>query len=152
MAKRVSAYLEQEILSASPLELVHILYQAAIGELRDARRNMALRDIPAKCGNINNASKYIGELLCSLDLDAGGDIAARLKGLYEYMLSRLLFANFKNQDEPLAEIISLLSNLDEAWKQLAEQRLDTAAPGVTSGISPGMFCTDGEGAAQVWSF
>ncbi len=93
MSNRVSIYLEQEILSANNVQLIHILYQATITELRDARRNMASRKIAEKCANFSQACSPIGELYSALDLDAGGEIAINLKALYEYIgLRKLLDA------------------------------------------------------------
>ena len=150
MANRVSIYLEQEILSASNLQLVHILYQSAINELRDAKRNMASRQIAAKCANFSKACALIGELLTSLDLDAGGEIAARLKALYEYMLTRLLFANARNLEEPLTEVMALLSTLDEGWKQLANQKPEREPSASRAATHFG--AGDVDTPAQVWSF
>jgi flagellar secretion chaperone FliS len=152
MANRVSVYLEQEILSANGLHLVHILYQAAINELREARRNMAARDIASKCANFSKACLLLGELLSTLDLNAGGQIAVKLKALYEYMLSRLLFANVRNLDEPVAEVIALLSTLDEGWKQLAIQRPPAEAERSASNLPAHFGTADVEVPAQSWSF
>jgi flagellar secretion chaperone FliS len=152
MSNRVSIYLEQEILSANPLQLVHILYQASITELREARRNMASRDIAAKCRNLTKASELVGELLSALDLDLGGEIAVRLKALYEYMLSRLLVANLRNLDEPIVETIALLSTLDEGWKELASRRPDAQLPQERSSFSSNFVSGDFDTPAQVWSF
>jgi flagellar secretion chaperone FliS len=151
MANRVSVYLEQEILSANNIQLIHILYQSAIGELRDARRNMAARQIAAKCANFSQASALIGELLSALDLDAGGEIAARLKSLYEYMLARLLEANLRNLDEPVAQVISLLSTLDEGWKELANPQPVASEPS-TSRLPAHFGASEVEAPAQVWTF
>jgi flagellar secretion chaperone FliS len=122
MANRVSIYLEQEILSATGLQLVHLLYQAVMTELRDARSNLAKKEIAGRCRNISKACEMLGELRGSLNHEAGGEIAERLNALYCYMLSRLLDANLHQQDEPLAEVLGLLSTLDEAWKQLAAEQ------------------------------
>jgi flagellar secretion chaperone FliS len=152
MANRVSVYLEQEILSANSLHLIHILYQSAITELRDARRNLAAREIASKCANISKACRLIGELLSVLDLNAGGELADNLKALYEYMLSRLLQANLRNLDEPMAEVIALLSTLDEGWKQLANQR-QSSEPEMRHAAHPSQFGSrDVEVPAQSWSF
>jgi flagellar protein FliS len=152
MANRVSIYLEQEILSANGFQLVHILYSSAIDELRDARRNLASRQIAAKCANLAKASALIGELLSSLDLNAGGEIAARLKALYEYMLARLLRANISNLDEPIAEVIALLSTLDEGWKQLANPPQSPDPIGTSSARAARFGASDVDVPAQVWSF
>jgi flagellar protein FliS len=152
MPNRVSVYLEQEILSASSLQLVHITYQSAINELRDARRNMAARNIKEKCANFCQASALIGELLCSLEMEAGGEIAVRLKALYEYMLAQLLQANLKNLDEPVAQVISLLSTLDEGWKELANRRAPSEPQVSTANLSAHLGAGDVDAPAQVWSF
>jgi len=152
MPNRVSVYLEQEILSANSVQLIHILYQSAITELRDARRNMASRQIAAKCANFSQASALIGELLSALDLAAGGEIAVRLKALYEYMLSRLLEANLKNLDEPVAQVISLLSTLDEGWKELANPRAAAESESSTARLPVHFGAGEVDTPAQVWSF
>jgi flagellar protein FliS len=121
MATRVSIYLEQEILSATGLQLVHLQYQAAMTELRDARTNLARNDVATRCQNISQACDMIGELRGSLNFEAGGEIAQQLNELYGYMLCRLLDANLHRDDAALAEVLGLLSTLDEAWKQLANE-------------------------------
>ena len=152
MSNPVSTYLEQEILSASNLQLVHILYQLAMNELREARRNLASKQIAAKCSNLSRACNFISELLGALDLKAGGEIAVRLKALYEYMLSRLLLANMRNQDEPVAEVLSLLATLDEGWKEIAAPKNEVAHHQSRSAL-PGAFgSADVDTPAQVWSF
>ncbi|MCU1258081.1 MAG: flagellar protein FliS [Bryobacterales bacterium] len=121
MTNTLSAYLEQEILSAEPLQLVCMLYQAAITEVREARRHLATNDISARCAAISKACDLIGELLTSLDMAAGGELAQRLGSLYSYLLARLLEANLKKADEPLAEVLGLLTTLNEAWQAAAAE-------------------------------
>lgn len=151
MSNRFSAYMEQEILSANSTQLVHLLYQAAITELRDARRNLASKQIPAKCANISKACQIIGELVSALNFEAGGEIAVRLDALYRYMLSRLLEANLRNLDEPIAEVTALLSTLGEAWKELAAEPPTQKLNGAMTPFA-GQFGTDAlDRPAQVWS-
>jgi len=51
------------------------------------------------------------QLFQALDHDRGGDLSHRLAALYDYMLRRLTEANFHQRDEPLAEVLNLLSTL-----------------------------------------
>ena len=127
MTNTLSAYLEQEILSADPLRLVCMLYQAAIMEVRDARRHLAAGNIQLRCAAITRACDVIGELISSLDRDAGGQIAEQLSGLYAYSLSRLLEANLKKTDAPLAETLALLTTLSEGWQEIASNPRKEAA-------------------------
>jgi flagellar secretion chaperone FliS len=115
-----SAYLESRILSASPIDLVNILYEHAILEIQQARQNLARGDVAARSRNISKAIAIIGELQCSLDLEAGGAIAANLGQLYQYMLARLTAGNLRQSDAPFAEVTSLLESLADAWRAIAK--------------------------------
>ncbi|HEY3841258.1 MAG TPA: flagellar export chaperone FliS [Bryobacteraceae bacterium] len=116
----LAAYLRQKTLSASPLELVAMLYSRGIEEIREARRQLAARDIPLRSRAISKASEIIGELDGSLNMEAGGELSTRLRGLYRYCLVRLLDANLHQSDEPLAEVLGLLTTLSEGWQSIAK--------------------------------
>ena len=111
------AYLENRILSAEPLELVRLLYQAAIAALREARERLAAGEIAARSRAISKACEIIIELNAALDHSRGGGISSRLAALYQYMLNRLLDGNLQQADAPLAEVLGLLTTLAEAWEQ-----------------------------------
>ena len=53
-------------------------------------------------------------------------MAGRLRDLYCYMQRRLIAANFEQKDEPLAEVLGLMTTLSEAWTQ-AEPAPEPAA-------------------------
>ena len=110
------AYLESRVLSADPVELVNLLYQAATQAVRDARYHLAKGDIVERSRSINKACEILMELNSSLDRKQGAEIAMRLAQLYDYLLSRLLEANMQQTDAPLAEVLSLLTTLSEAWE------------------------------------
>lgn len=111
------AYLEQRVLSADPLELVRLLYQAAIAAVRDARRALHAGAIAARSRSISKACGIVLELNAALDHSQAGEISMRLAALYDYILGRLLDANMQQSDAPLAEVWGLLSTLAEAWEQ-----------------------------------
>ncbi|HLK49848.1 MAG TPA: flagellar export chaperone FliS [Bryobacteraceae bacterium] len=111
------AYLEERVLSAEPLELVRLLYRAAIAAVREARRALKEGEIAARSRAISKACGIVIELNASLDHSRGGDLSARLAGLYDYLLNRLLQANFEQSDAQLAEVLGLLSTLAEGWEQ-----------------------------------
>jgi flagellar protein FliS len=113
------AYLESRIESAEPLQLVRLLYQGALAAVRDARRHLAAGDIVSRSRAVSKAFAILTELSASLDRPRGGEIATRLAQLYDYMRRRLLEANARQQDEPLAEVLGLLTTLAEAWQEIA---------------------------------
>jgi flagellar protein FliS len=114
-----SAYLESRILSASPLDLVNILYEHAILDIQQARQSLARGDVAARSRSISKAIAIIGELQSSLDHEAGGEIACNLGQLYQYMRARLTAGNLRQSDSPLAEVASLLESLGDAWRKIA---------------------------------
>jgi flagellar protein FliS len=118
----LSSYLEQKALAATPLELVAMLYSKAIDEVREARGRLAEKNILLRSNAISKACAAIGELDGSLNMEAGGNLSLRLRGLYRYCLVRLMDANMKQADEPLAEVLGLLSTLSEGWQAIAKSQ------------------------------
>ena len=108
-------YLKDEVLNADPVKLVIILYRAAMEAVGAARKHLANGAICERSREINRTFEMIGELRGALNHEAGGEISGRLAGLYVYMQQRLLEANCKQVDPPLAEVETLLSTLLEAW-------------------------------------
>lgn len=108
-------YLEDRILSADSIELVDLLYQAAISAVADARRHLAEGQILARARSISKAFDILMELNVSLDFERGGEMSVRLAQLYSYMHRRLVEANARQSDAALAEVAELLATLREGW-------------------------------------
>lgn len=108
-------YLESRVLSADGVELVQILFQAALESVEKARRHLSQGDIAARSKEITKASAILAELALSLDHSAGGDLSRTLLELYDYMQRRLLEANIQQSEPILAEVSRLLSTLLEGW-------------------------------------
>jgi len=128
------AYLENKILSASPLGLIRLLYQGASSAVRDARRHLAAGEIRERARAISKACGILIELAGVLDHTHGGDLSRRLAALYLYMHRRLTDANLQQSDAPLAEVLGLLATLSEAWETLdAEQNTARTATAAAAG-------------------
>jgi flagellar protein FliS len=112
------AYLESRVESADPVQLVRMMYQGAIGSVREARNLLAKGDIAERSRAISKAHAILTELLVSLDHERGGEISMQLARLYDYMQRRLLEANLQQVDAPMVEVLGLLSTLKEAWDRL----------------------------------
>ncbi len=108
-------YLESRVLSADGVELVQILYQAALESVERARQHLRDGDIAARASQINRACAILSELTLSLDREAGGDLSQTLLELYDYMERRLIKANVKQSEPPLAEVAGLLATVLEGW-------------------------------------
>ncbi|MCX7175116.1 MAG: flagellar export chaperone FliS [Proteobacteria bacterium] len=111
------------VATASPHRLITMLFEGALLSIATARGHMQRNEIAAKGAAISKAIAIIDEgLKLSLDMKAGGDLAQKLDALYEYMCLRLLFANLKNDLEPLDEISSLLNDLKSAWVEIDPEK------------------------------
>ena len=108
-------YLENEVLNAHPVKLVQILYRAAIESVGAARRHVQQGNIRERSRAITRTMGMINELAISLNHSAGGEISRNLAELYAYMQNRLMEANSRQVEPPLAEVETLLSTLLEAW-------------------------------------
>jgi flagellar protein FliS len=119
------AYLESRVLTADPVELIHMLYEYALAQVGSARSALAAGDIPGRSQAIAKTLAALGELEGSLDYNAGGSISRHLARLYQYMRRRLADGNVKREDRALAEVESLMRTLDEGWTAMQHA---TSAP------------------------
>lgn len=115
--------------SASPVRLIVLLYEGAMGALTSAKLEMGNNNVVAKARLITRAIDIINGLRAALDSGKGGEIAASLENLYEYMVRQLTMANLKNDPELLDEVHRLLTELHGAWLNLAEQEVGSRTPG-----------------------
>ena len=109
------------VATASPHKLIAMLFDGALLSIAQARVHLRIGDIPVRGKAISKAIAIIDEgLKISIDLEAGGELAQNLRGLYEYMSHRLLEANLKADDAMLAEVEGLLKELKSAWDAIGE--------------------------------
>jgi flagellar protein FliS len=131
------AYTDGDLGSNNPLRLVIALYEGALEATRCAAGCLEAGDIWGRSKAINKTVAILSELLASLDLAKGGDIAQNLKRLYGYMQTRLLEAHARQAAAPLKEVEKLLGTLLEGWHQADETQAraqqDRPAPEMVPG-------------------
>jgi flagellar protein FliS len=140
--KMYESYLESQISSATPLELVALLYRAAIDSLEASRRHLASQDVPSRIRSTNRAKDILIELTQSSNREAGGELTERLIELYDYILRRLHHASLQADDAAYSECIQLLSTLLEAWSSIATpvQHQHVSQDYTTSNEPSRVFC------------
>jgi flagellar protein FliS len=115
---------EQDLVGKSPQELIELLYARVCRDLDDARILLAADDRPASQADaihmIVHAQQIIAELNRCVNQDKGGDLAANLSRVYEYMQSRLTEAVSKRDVGPVHEVLGLVTELHQAWKTMLE--------------------------------
>ena len=83
--------------------------------------------------------------------EAGGAIARNLAALYHYMQSRLLAANMRQEDQPLAEVEVLLTTLAEAWSDIRPEAQSEKRQAANAGGFGAFAAEQMEYAGQGWS-
>ncbi len=107
--------------TASPHRIILMLLDGALGKLRAARLAMQQREIAAKGANISWTISIIDGLRASLDIEKGGELAANLDNLYDYMARRLTEANLHDDVARLDEVEALLGEIRAGWKGIEDQ-------------------------------
>lgn len=114
--------------SADPHKLILMLFEGALLAVASASLHMQRHEIGKKGEAVSKAINIIlNGLKASLDMNAGGDLADKLSGLYDYMSHRLLYANVQNDPAALDEVSHLLSELKSAWQQIGQQARQAAS-------------------------
>ncbi|NKI74838.1 flagellar export chaperone FliS [Dickeya sp. CFBP 2040] len=110
---------ESAVMSASPHQLIVMLFDGAKSALIRARILLEQNDIVGKGNALSKAIDLISNgLKLGLDMEKGGELAENLADLYDYMVRRLLHANINNDLQAIIEVESLLDNIADAWKQI----------------------------------
>jgi flagellar protein FliS len=115
------AYRRGEILGATPGQLVVILFDGARRFLRQAAAAMEAGEIERAHVTLRHAEMIIVHLDGTLDLEQGGQVAARLRSVYEFYLRHLNSARMRQDPAMLAQVSELLGELREAFAQAAAQ-------------------------------
>ena len=95
-----------------------MLMEGALSKIATAKGCIARNDISEKSRQITWGMNIIQGLRTSLDAQKGGEVAANLDSLYEYMGRRLLEANVKNDVAILDEVSSLLMEVKAGWDNI----------------------------------
>jgi flagellar protein FliS len=112
----ISTYKEHAVSTQTRGRLIVLLYEGAIKFLRQAIASLEAGDYVEKGKFLNKAQAILVELDTCLDMEAGGEIAQNLHGLYGFMSQRLDEANMKRDPERIRQVITCLEELLEGWK------------------------------------
>ena len=108
--------------TASPGQLVLMLYDGAIRFLEKSLTGFDLED-PLEfnqtiSNNILRAQDIVRELNVTLNMEAGGEIAANFRRLYDYFDRQLQEGNVRKKKEPIEEVIKHLRVIRDSWADM----------------------------------
>lgn len=109
-------YKNTSVLTASREQILILLYEAAIRNVKKASACIDKKDIAGKGMAIGKAHDIILELISSLNFEIGGDVARDLERLYNFMIEQLIKANIEGKKEPLETVEKIMMNLLDGWR------------------------------------
>jgi flagellar protein FliS len=119
---------ESGVMSATPHQLIVLLFDGALASIRAARIQMQAGNIPEKGKAISKALDIVNNgLAAALDAERGGEVAERLASLYDYIARLLLAANLHNDEQSLTEAEGLLEEIANAWREIGGQATDDSS-------------------------
>ena len=114
-------YLESRVLSASPVELVRLIYKGALDATAAARQHFATGNIAARTRCLNQAAALVTELVTSLECppsSEGKSLERNLRRLYDYVLYQITQAVVEQSPAPLDHADAILRELLEGWQAI----------------------------------
>jgi flagellar protein FliS len=120
-------YQQSSVKTSSPLQLVLMLYDGAIRNVKLGIEGIETHNIEKASTHLIKAQSIINELVGSLNMQY--PISQQLLQIYDYLLRNLIEANIKKQKDPAVEVLGHLSELRDAWHQIAKPSSGVAAPG-----------------------
>ena len=128
-----NAYKKASVNTLDQNKLIIMLYDGAIKNANFAVEYMKSGEIEKVHDSLIKTKNIVTELLATLNMEHGGEIAKNLKSLYSYMFSLLIEANMEKKSEPVLNVIDLLKELRGAWVQIREKKKPEEKKGKVSG-------------------
>lgn len=110
-------YQRQSVETASPAQLVLMLYDRALRALAQVRQASLPQDTELVNRELLRAQAIVSELQLALDFERGAPIAGQLSQLYDYCMSRLIEANVRKDLALVDDVVPVIAGLREAWEQ-----------------------------------
>ena len=116
-------YIQNDVTTNEPVELVCLLYSKAIERLHLARTRLGEGNSAGCSEAIARAMEIVLELIGSLNIEEGGEVAQNLAALYLYVQEQLAEASTQQTAEPIDNSLSVLTTLLEGWKECSSALL-----------------------------
>ncbi|MCB9553988.1 MAG: flagellar export chaperone FliS [Myxococcales bacterium] len=110
-------YRAVKIQTASPAQIMIMLYDGAIRFALIAKKKIDEKDYAAKGTYIGKVQAIISELMSSLDFSIAPELCTQLEQLYIFMMEQLTEANLNLQTDKIDTVVRLLRTLRDSWNE-----------------------------------
>lgn len=125
---QANVYREREVLTASPEKLVVITFDHILVNLRRGRIAIEAGNIERRAEALGKAREGVMELFMSVDRDRGGQVAANLLALYSFVVRELLEIGRTRDIKRLDAVVTVVTNLRDAFATIASEPKVAASP------------------------
>ena len=114
-APALETYRRQRIETASPMQLVRMLYDAMLQSTREAKEALEARNYEKANDRLLHAQRIVEELDQAVDEEKGGEIAFNLRRLYDFLLQRLTYVNITKSLAALEDTEVVMEEMHAMW-------------------------------------
>jgi flagellar secretion chaperone FliS len=144
------AYRENAVCGATPIELVVILFDAAIDDMRRAVAAIKSSDIEQRAIAVRHAMLILQQLQGTLDFEKGGPAARQFEQFYNLIRAKLLESQLRNSPELMQQQIQFMSEVRDCWIE-AENQLKPRPHPLIAAVAPGKSALEDGGPTAEWS-
>lgn len=120
-ANQAANYRDLEILSAPPERLLVLLFDQLVVQLERARIGTEREHLEMQVVALSKVRAIVGELLATLDFEQGGEIAAQLADLYQFMLLELTDIGTRRDVAMMRRLAGIAGTIRDGFAGAAEQ-------------------------------
>ena len=124
MANSYQQYVRHDVMMATPMELVVMLYTGCIKRLRLGRMAIEKKDFETANSNLQKAQDIVMELIMGLDLQYS--IARDLMAIYDFIHRQIIRINATKDASMIDSIVEIMSGMRDSWIQVQKENKATA--------------------------
>lgn len=118
----LEAYQQTKVQTTPQEQVLLKLYDGAIEYMNKAIDELEAENPAQAHDHLIRVQKIVTELMATLDMEVGGEIAQDLFDLYEYVMDQLIQANLDKDPQPVRQALPIMEELNEAWIEVIEEQ------------------------------
>jgi len=157
MSQELTTYRQMSVETASPVELVIMLSDALVRDLKQVASSIRDHDIEERVKHSNHALQVLQELDLMLDFEHGGETANELARVYSYVRAKLVESQIKLNPAIVERQTEFIEQIRQAWQEsantakLASKSAAGEVPSAAEGASGRYASVAAEAQSCSWS-
>lgn len=134
MSQELTTYRQMAVETASPVELVIMLCDALIKDLKQVIAAIRAGDIEERVKQSNHAVLVLQEMDLMLDFEHGGETAKELARVYSYVRAKVIESQIKLNPALLERQIEFIQQIRQAWQESINTAKESEASNVVEKV------------------